>query len=141
MKNKVRLKWAKVILFFAAVYNLFWGALIAVYPQILLFGNPSSPYVIILLKCIGMLVGVYGVAYYFASKDPVRYWPLIFVGFLGKLLGPPGAIYYVCLGELNPSFLWVNVFNDLIWLFPFGWVLYQVWRGRLTYHNPKNTDY
>ena len=78
-----------------------------------------------------MLVGVYGIAYYFASKDPVRYWPLIFVGFIGKLLGPPGAIYYICLGELTPSFLWVNVFNDLIWLFPFGWVLYHVWKGGL----------
>ena len=131
MEKKQKLKWARIILFCAAAYNLFWGALISVYPQILLFGNPSSAFVLILLRCIGMLVGVYGVAYYFASKDPVRYWPLIFVGFLGKLLGPPGAIYYVWRGELTPSFLWVNVFNDLIWLFPFGWVLYQVWKGRL----------
>ena len=131
MDKKQKLKWARIILFCAAAYNLFWGALISVYPQILLFGNPSSTFVIILLKCIGMLVDVYGVAYYFASKDPARYWPLIFVGFLGKLLGPPGAIYYVWRGELTPSFLWVNVFNDLIWLFPFGWVLYQVWKGRL----------
>ncbi len=131
MEKKQKLKWARIILACAAAYNLFWGALISVYPQVLLFGNPSSAFVLILLRCIGMLVGVYGVAYYFASKEPVRYWPLIFVGFLGKLLGPPGAIYYVYLGELKPSFLWVNVFNDLIWLFPFGWVLYQVWKGGL----------
>ncbi|MEP6610454.1 MAG: DUF4166 domain-containing protein [Mucilaginibacter sp.] len=84
-----------------------------------------------MLKCIGMLVGVYGIAYYFASKDPEKYWPLIFVGFAGKLLGPVGAFYYVYLGEITPSFLWVNVFNDLIWLFPFGWVLYHAWKGKL----------
>ena len=131
MDNKSRLKLARFILFLAAVYNLCWGALISVYPQILLFGNLSSAFVIILIKCIGMLVGVYGIAYYFASKDPVRYWPLILVGFIGKLLGPPGAIYYVYMGELTPSFLWVNVFNDLIWLFPFGWVLYMIWKRRL----------
>jgi len=131
MDTRRKLKWARFILCCSAVYNLFWGALISVYPKILLFGNPPSTFVIILLKCIGMLVGVYGIAYYFASKDPVRYWPLIFVGFIGKLLGPTGAIYYICLGELTPSFLWVNVFNDLIWLFPFGWVLYHVWKGGL----------
>ena len=115
----------------AAVYNLFWGGLISVYPQVLLFNNPPLPFILILLRCVGMLVGVYGIAYYFASKDPVRYWPLIFVGFLGKLLGPPGALYYIYTGKLTPSFLWVNVFNDLIWLFPFGWILYQIWKRRL----------
>ena len=131
MDKQRKLKFARIILFTAAVYNLCWGALISVYPQILLFGNPTSAFIIILLKCIGMLVGVYGVAYYFASKDPVRYWPLVLVGFLGKLLGPPGAIYYVYTGQLTPSFLWVNVFNDLIWLYPFGWIIYQVWKGGL----------
>jgi hypothetical protein len=130
MDNWRKLKWAKYILVCAAVYNLFWGALISVYPQILLFNNPPLPFILILLRCIGMLVGVYGIAYYFASRDPVRYWPLVFVGFLGKLLGPPGALYYIYTGELTLSFLWVNVFNDFIWLIPFGWVLYQVWKGR-----------
>jgi hypothetical protein len=127
-----KLKWAKAILFLAAIYNLFWGAVISVWPQIILFGNPPATFTLILLKCIGMLVGVYGIAYYYASTNPARYWPLIFVGFIGKVLGPIGSAYYVLSGGLTPNFLMVNVFNDLIWLFPFGWVLYQVYKGKIS---------
>lgn len=73
-----------------------------------------------------MLVGTYAIAYYFASKDPVRYWPLIMVGFIGKILGPIGSVYYILAGELTPKFLYVNLWNDLVWLIPFGWILWQV---------------
>lgn len=122
-------KWARGILFTAAVYNIFWGAVISLYPQIILFGNAPNAYMLILIRCIGMLVGVYGIAYYFASRDAMRYWPLVLVGLIGKVLGPIGAIYYVILGAMPATFLWVNVFNDFIWMWPFGWVLWQVRRS------------
>ena len=65
-----KLSVAKLIMFLAAIYNLVWGAIISTDPQLILFGYPETPFVLILIRCIGMLVGVYGVAYYFASKDP-----------------------------------------------------------------------
>ncbi|WP_448698996.1 hypothetical protein ACFGVR_18955 [Mucilaginibacter sp. AW1-3] len=114
------------IMFIAAFYNLFWGAVISIDPQLILFGNAPTPYILILIRCIGMLVGVYGIAYYFCSTDPVRYWPLILVGLIGKVLGPIGAVYYVTTGAMPVTFLWVNVFNDLIWIGPFSWILYRV---------------
>ncbi|OCX54793.1 hypothetical protein BEL04_04160 [Mucilaginibacter sp. PPCGB 2223] len=116
----------------AAIYNLFWGAVISIHPQLILFGNAPTPYILILIRCIGMLVGVYGVAYYFCSRDPVRYWPLILVGLIGKVLGPIGAACYVTVGAIPASFLWVNVFNDLIWIGPFGWILHHIWKNKLT---------
>jgi len=109
----------------AAIYNIFWGAVISLYPQIILFGNPPTDFLLIILRCVGMLVGVYGIAYYFASRDPLIYWPLIFVGWIGKLLGPIGSVYYIWQGKLTPDFLWVNVWNDVVWLVPFGWIIYQ----------------
>jgi hypothetical protein len=124
MLYHTKLKWAKSIMFIAAIYNLFWGTVISLYPQILLFGNPSTDFLLIILRCVGMLVGVYGIAYWFASRNPQRYWPLILVGFIGKFLGPIGSAYYIYTGKLQPNFLWVNVWNDLIWLFPFAWVMY-----------------
>lgn len=131
-----KLKWAKFIMFLAAAYNLFWGALISAYPQIILFGNPPTNFLLIILRCVGMLVGVYGVAYYFASLDPVKYWPLILVGWVGKLLGPFGSLYYIWLGKLAPAFFWVNVWNDIVWLYPFGWVIYQAVTGQLSERKP-----
>jgi hypothetical protein len=125
-----KLKLAKLIMLLAAIYNAVWGILISVYPQIMLFNYPATSFTLILLRCIGMLVGTYAIAYYFASKDPVRYWPLILVGFIGKVLGPIGSAYYILTGELTPKFLYVNLLNDLIWLIPFGWILYMVWKKK-----------
>ncbi len=132
MTKSSKLKWAKLTLFLATIYNLSWGAVISIHPQFILFGNPPATFTLILLKCIGMLVGVYGIAYYYASTNPAKYWPLILVGFIGKVLGPIGSAYYVLSGQLTPNFLIVNVFNDLIWLYPFGWVLYQIYNSRLS---------
>jgi hypothetical protein len=129
MEYITKFKRAKVILFMAALYNLLWGAIISAFPHIILFGNPPTTYMLILIRCIGMLVGVYGIAYYFCSTNPARYWPLILVGLIGKVLGPIGAVYYVVLGAMPVNFLWVNLFNDLIWLYPFSWILYEVWKG------------
>jgi hypothetical protein len=124
MQENTKIKTAKIIMLLAAIYNLFWGAVISIYPQILLFGNPATDFLLIILRCVGMLVGVYGIAYWFASTNPQRYWPLVLVGFIGKFLGPFGTAYYIYMGKLPASFLWVNVWNDLIWLFPFAWVMY-----------------
>lgn len=131
MGNHSKLKLARLIMLLAAIYNAIWGIVISVYPQIILFGNPPANFTLILLRCIGMLVGTYALAYYFSYRDPARYWPLIFVGFVGKILGPVGSAYYISIGKLTPQFLYVNLLNDLIWLIPFGWLLYMVWKGKL----------
>ena len=133
MVNNSKLKWAKLIMLLAAIYNAVWGIVISVCPQIILFNYPSSSFTLILLRCIGMLVGTNGLAYYFSSRDPVRYWPLIFVGFVGKILGPIGSAYYILRGELTAQFLYVNLLNDLIWLIPFGWILFMIWKKKLTF--------
>ena len=59
-----------------------------------------------------MFVALYGVGYWFASTDPVRYWPFVLIGLLGKVLGPIGAVLAIFSGRLPPAFVWVNVTND-----------------------------
>ena len=81
-----------------------------------------------LFQCIGMMVGVYALAYWLIARDPVRYGALVYVGLLGKVLGPVGFLWSAVRGDLPWSFGWVNVGNDLIWLpafFGFGW---QWWK-------------
>lgn len=138
--NSTKLKWAKFIMSLAALYNICWGAVVSLCPQSILFGNPPTDYLLILIRCIGMLVGVYGIAYYFASLDPHRYWPLILVGWIGKLLGPLGSLYYIYQDKLETNFLIVNVFNDVIWLYPFGWVIYMAITGKLLDKNSPTLD-
>jgi len=124
---------SRLIMTLAAIYNIFWGVLILAYPKVILFDDSDSVFVIIVLQCVGMLVGVYGIAYYFASLNPARYWPLILVGLIGKILGPIGSLHYIFTNQLDASFFWVNVFNDLIWIYPFSWILYQVYKRNIEY--------
>lgn len=131
---------SRLIMTFAAIYNIFWGVLISIHPKVILFDDSDSVFVIIVLQCIGMLVGLYGFAYYFASRDPARYWPIILVGLLGKILGPIGSLHYIFTNQLDASFFWVNVFNDVIWIFPFAWILYQVYKKNIEYVEEDDTD-
>ena len=125
-------KWVSFVLFAAAAYNLGWGAWVVTSPRAALgFYDLPGTEPIAYWQCVGMLVGCYGVAYGFAAADPIRFAPLVVVGLIGKLLGPLGAIYAIRAGELPPTILWLNLSNDLIWLAPFSWALWQIHSGRL----------
>jgi peroxiredoxin len=72
-----------------------------------------------------MIVGVYGVGYLIAARDPARHWPIVLVGLLGKILGPIGFIGAVIQGQLPLAFGWTILTNDLVWWAPFGAALYH----------------
>ena len=76
--------------------------------------------VIPLVQVIGMLVGVYAIAYYLLAREPLRYAGLIWVALAGKTLGPVGFAYHAIAGTLPWTFGWTCVLNDLIW-WPVFW--------------------
>ena len=80
-------------------------------------------------QCVGMVIGVYGIGYWFAARHPVNHYPIVLVGFLGKVLGPIGIFYYVFTGQLSPNFIYITIFNDLIWLIPFYILLREAWKA------------
>lgn len=120
---------ANVTLKLAAAYNILWGAFVILWPGALFLwaGLPEPQYPEI-WQCVGMIVGVYGLGYYWASRNPIRHWPIVAVGLLGKVLGPIGFIKALYDGVFNSSFAIVIVFNDLIWWFPFSLILYQAYK-------------
>jgi small multidrug resistance pump len=87
-----RWKWISFVLFLAGAYNVAWGAVALLAPRAMLGAvGIEGGFNQILWQCIGMLVGLYGVMYWFAAADPMRHWPIIVVGLVGKLLGPVRA--------------------------------------------------
>jgi hypothetical protein len=58
----------------------------------------------------------------------VRHWPIVLVGFLGKVFGPIGYVDGVLRGEVPPGFGITIPTNDLIWWVPFGLMLAHAWR-------------
>ena len=119
--------WMKVVLTLAGVYNLVWGAWVILFPSALFrwAGIPPENYPPI-WQCLGMIVGVYGIGYLIAAPDPLRHWPIILVGLIGKILGPLGMWWSVAQGTLPASMLLVCVANDLVWWTPFALILARV---------------
>jgi len=121
--------WPKRVLQAAAIYNLLWGAWVVLFPNhwFDLTGIPHPNYPGI-WQCVGMIVGVYGLGYWWASRDFAKHWPVIAVGFLGKIFGPIGFLQSVIQGALPWSWGWMILTNDLIWWLPFGAMLYLAFK-------------
>lgn len=120
--------WMRSVVAAAAIYNVCWGVWVGLFPNHLfdLTGaeRPNYPEI---WQCVGMFVGVWGLGYLAAATNPLRHWPVIMVGFLGKILGPMGFLWAVWRDRFPAEFGWVIVFNDLVWLAPFGMILYSAY--------------
>ena len=109
--NKMKL-WLQL----AAVYNLLWGASVVLFPKLQFeVFDMEYPRYMGFWQCVGMIVGVYGLGYWWASRDPLKHWPIVAVGLIGKICGPIGFAEAIFTGKL-PLIFGINIiFNDIIW--------------------------
>jgi len=113
----------------AALYNLLWGALTVLYPAWWFqWSGMAMPRYPEIWQAVGMIVGVYGVGYWVAARHPLRHWPIVLVGFLGKLFGPLGFAQALWTGAFPLAAGWTILTNDLIWWVPFGLILWAAMR-------------
>jgi hypothetical protein len=116
-------------LWLAALYNIIFGAWVVLLPmqyfQWLGMPLPNYPEI---WQCVGMIVGVYGLGYFIAGFSPILHWPIVLVGFLGKIFGPLGFLKALITGSLPVSFGWILLSNDLVWWIPFALILREAYR-------------
>ena len=124
-------RWARYWLLAAGIYNLVWGTLTIVFPNLLfdLTGAERLNYPEI-WQCVGMIVGVYGIGYLIAAFDSRTHWPIVLVGLLGKIFGPIGFASTLVHGTFPPLFGVTILTNDLIWWVPFTMILLDAVRQR-----------
>lgn len=127
--NSAPPRWMKVTLILAAFYNLLWGSFIVFLPvSPFLWAGMTPPNYPSLAQCIGMIVGVYGIGYAIAASNPLRHWPIVLVGLLGKIFGPIGFVWAASHGEL-PWIAGLTILtNDVIWWLPFALILQRAWK-------------
>lgn len=122
--------WMTWTLVLAGIYNLLWGSWVVFFPfhffDLIKEPRPTYPH---LWQCIGMIVGVYGVGYLIAAKNPLLHWPITLVGLLGKIFGPLGFLGALLEEKLPLSFGATILTNDLIWWIPFSLILKEAWKS------------
>lgn len=118
--------WMSAWLRAAGLYNMLWGAAVIIAPNLVFeLLDADTPRYPQLWQCVGMIVGVYGVGYWIAARDPYRHWPIVLVGLLGKVFGPLGFVFAILTSDFPASFAWIILPNDLVWWIPFGVILYR----------------
>ncbi len=121
----------KLCLLLAGVYNVAWGVLAGWFPDVPFHWAGMEPVNYPeLWQCLGMVIGVYGFGYMIAASNPYRHWPIVFVGLMGKVLGPIGFFIAVMKERFHLEFGVMILTNDLIWWIPFGLILWGAWQHR-----------
>src|SRR3954447_12523819 len=124
--------WMRRILLLAAACNIVWGSWVVLFPgsafELAGIKDPTYPE---LWQWIGMLTGVYGVAYAIAATDPIRHWPIVLVGLGAKVFAPLGFWRALYLGHLPPGLAWNFVANDVLWWIPFTLILIAARRNHV----------
>lgn len=112
----------------AGVYNVAWGTFTVLHPQWLfdLAGMPPANHPQA-FACLGMVVGLYGVAYLEVARRPAEGFALAAVGLTGKVLGPLGLGYLLVTGQWPLATAVLCLTNDVVWWVPFARYLRDAW--------------
>lgn len=125
--------WMKFVLIAAGIYNIIWGVFTIAFPNLYFsFAEMAPTNYPEVWQCVGMIIGVYGIGYIIAAYDPYRQWPIVFVGLLGKVLGPIGYFNALIKGTFTLKAGLTNIINDLMWWIPFTMILLGAYRKQIT---------
>lgn len=135
MKNRVDElpqfpSWMSMVLRAAAAYNIIWGAWVVIVPQhfFQLVGMEPINHPMV-WQGMGMVIGVYGLGYWWAAHNPLVHWPIVLVGFLGKIFGPLGFFFNYLTEQVPFGFFYTLITNDFIWWIPFWMILKKSWKS------------
>lgn len=128
--------WMARALLLAATFDMVAAAILVLAPASLLeWAGSDIPVYREVWKCLGLVVGLAGLGYALAARNPFQLWPMVLVGLLGKILIPIGFVW----GAANGSTPWeigVIVFAlGPVWWLPFGLIL----RGTARAHARERT--
>lgn len=137
MKKLFTFEMNQKILKTAGFVSLIVGFGITLMPKIILnFFGVEFSFAIEFWQFFGVIVGVTGIAYFVASSDSEKYWPIVFIGFLGNLLG--GFIFLKALitGSLPLNFSLFLSVATLIWTIPFYYILQVTYDAHTSEDSP-----
>ena len=111
--------WMRGLLLLAGAYNVGWGAFIYYFPSSFYpWVTEISAAAPTLIKWQGAGVLLFGAAYILVAFYPRRYWWIVPLGILSKVVGAIGFYFIFIQPALTRPYLFHLIMNDLLWLFP-----------------------
>jgi hypothetical protein len=117
----------QITLRLAAIYNILLGAWVVLFPNHFfdLVGMvPLNP--LMVWQGMGIVLGIYGLSYWWSSYNPMQHWPIVAVGFLGNIFGLLSFAFTYTKGNISFEFIYTLLTNDFIWWVPFLLILKNV---------------
>ncbi|MEL6276486.1 MAG: alkyl hydroperoxide reductase, partial [Bacteroidota bacterium] len=95
------------VLKIAGIYNVIWGVWVVLFPHQFFEWTGMEPLnQPMVWQGMGMVIGVYGLGYWWAAQDPLVHWPIVAVGLLGKVFGPLGFFFNYLNGKVPFEFFY-----------------------------------
>jgi peroxiredoxin len=113
-------EWMILVVRIAAVYHFVLGLIMFFFPtSIFDWIQISPPNYLLLWQTLGAMVALFGLAYYLASYNIVKHYPVILVGLLSNTFITIAFVYAYLTDQIQDNFFWLVFVNDVVWLAPF----------------------
>lgn len=121
--NEVK-PWMRTTLSLAGFWNLALGGFVlAFWPAPFHWFDLHEPLYPRIVQCVGLLIALLGVGYILASRDPLRHWPVVLVGLLGKVLVPLAMVEASLRSDLPWMLAVFSLAIEIVWWAPFALIL------------------
>jgi hypothetical protein len=132
----------RATLLLAGAYHILFAVWTNAWPfhafDVLGLPRPNHP---MLWRVLGMISGVVGFALLIAATDPIRHWLIVLLGFAKTLAATVIVAFAVYAGNLPSATLLFLPMDDLVWLIPFGAVLWVTLRAHLGIPPSRSSPY
>jgi hypothetical protein len=118
------------VLLAAGFYHICFGALSNIFPHLWFdWLGVDRPNPALLWHAVGVMIGVLGVGFVLAARNPISHWLIVLTGFLKFSLGIVGFGTKIAQHDLPLRAMWMMAMNDLIWWGPFLAILWACLRA------------
>ncbi len=115
----------RIVLISAGIYHLLFAIWANCWPNLFFdwigIERLNHP---IMWRAFGGAMGILGICFLYAARNPISHWRVIVVGFLKFSLALIAATVAIARGEIPLQAIWMFALDDLIWWLPFIAILW-----------------
>lgn len=134
--------WMRKVLLAAGSYHLIFAVWTNYWPHLWFdwigMARPNHP---LTWQCVGLMMGILGIGFVLASRNPIHHWLIILVGLTKFTLGIIGFGLALFHREIPLTSIWMMGVDDLLWWPPFAGILWAIIRAHTGVPPTRDTPY